>query len=74
VHEFVNLYTNNNLFVNEFLNLILQRHFFRHSRENGNPGCLWGLKSRWIPAFAGMTDRETALFVGVLPVFLKVPL
>jgi len=29
--------------------------FFRHSCENGNPGCLWASNPNWIPAFAGMT-------------------
>jgi len=31
-------------------------------------------KPNWIPAFAGMTDRAVALFVGTVPFFLKEPL
>jgi hypothetical protein len=31
-------------------------------------------KLNGIPAFAGMTDGEAALFVGAVPVFPKVPL
>jgi len=45
-----------------------------HSRENGNPGSLGRAKAKWIPAFAGMTGREAAFFVGAKPFFEKGPL
>jgi hypothetical protein len=35
--------------------------FRRHSRESGNPSCSlpFGEKQNWIPAFAGLTARES---------------
>jgi hypothetical protein len=54
--------------------LTLQRHFFRHSRENGNPGCLSCSKPTWIPAFAGMTGSGSDIFKAARPFLGKVPL
>jgi hypothetical protein len=36
--------------------------FFRHSRENGNPGCLWGSKARLDTRFRGYDGWGGSIF------------
>jgi len=51
--------------------LILQRIFSVIPVKTGIQD-VYGLRNpNWIPAFAGMTDGATALFVGTVPFFFK---
>ncbi len=43
----------------------------RHPRESGDPLVFKVLKSKWIPAFAGMTRREVEMAVRRAAVTLR---
>ncbi len=51
--------------------IVLQRLFFVIPVKTGIQDVYGPQKLNWIPAFAGMTDRAVALFVGTVPFFLK---
>jgi hypothetical protein len=41
--------------------LLISRNVNRHARESGHPGVAGrGFQVPWIPAFAGMTEKEYA--------------
>ncbi len=45
--------------------------FFRHSRENGNPGCLWGSKAQLDTRFCGYDGWESITFCWCIAGFSK---
>ena len=51
--------------------LVLQRIFFVIPVKTGIQHVYGFQNPNWIPAFAGMTDRAVALFVGTVPFFFK---